>query len=163
MPLNNFDIYREVGYRTALVKDYAVTVSDGVLSLKFNPTIDRLALAGVEIFQAKTKATVASSVSSLVELAPRQEESAARLQLYPNPVKAGEQVQVVVSGFQAEEVVTLRLQDVMGRLVQQRQVLTDGQGQARAALPVAGGGQSGVYILQAQGRSQQVQGKLVLE
>jgi hypothetical protein len=161
--LNNFDIFREVGYRTALVKDYVVTVSDGVLSLKFNPTIDRLALAGVEIYKSTPKSTTAAAISSLAEVASRQEETATQLKLYPNPSRGGEPVQVQLSGFQSQETVTLRLQDLLGRVVQQQQVITDEQGSAQVALPVAGDSRKGIYILEAQGARQRAQGKLLLE
>ncbi|PSR56261.1 hypothetical protein AHMF7605_23545 [Adhaeribacter arboris] len=48
--LSNLDIYREVGYKAAMVKDFAVSLTDGKLDLKFNPTANRLAIAGLEIF-----------------------------------------------------------------------------------------------------------------
>jgi len=50
--LSNFDIFREVGYKTAMVKDFDVNLTDGKLDLKFNPTANRLAIAGIEIFAA---------------------------------------------------------------------------------------------------------------
>ncbi|WP_221391593.1 putative Ig domain-containing protein [Dyadobacter sp. NIV53] len=50
--LANFDIFRENGYKTAMVKDFQVAVADGILDIKFNPTVNRLALAGMEIFAA---------------------------------------------------------------------------------------------------------------
>jgi hypothetical protein len=159
---NNLDLYREIGYRTAYVKDFVVTVSDGVLSLKFNPTIDRLALAGVEIFQATPKAAAAVAVNSLAELAPRTETSTARMQLYPNPVKRGEVVQVGLSGFQSRETMEIRVQDLLGRVVQQQRAETNEQGAVQVSIPVPGN-QTGVYILEARGSRQRLQGKLVLE
>jgi large repetitive protein len=52
--LMNFDIYREVGYKAALVKDFEVGVTDGRLDIRFNPTANRLAIAGLEIFATAT-------------------------------------------------------------------------------------------------------------
>ncbi|QNF34067.1 putative Ig domain-containing protein [Adhaeribacter swui] len=49
---SNFDIFREAGYKAALVKDFTVNVTDGKLDVKFNPTVNRVALAGMEIFAA---------------------------------------------------------------------------------------------------------------
>ncbi|QRQ99883.1 malectin domain-containing carbohydrate-binding protein [Dyadobacter sandarakinus] len=49
---SNFDIFREVGYKTALVKDFEVSVTDGRLDVKFNPSVNRVALAGLEIFNS---------------------------------------------------------------------------------------------------------------
>jgi hypothetical protein len=48
--LLNFDILKEVPTKTTLVKDFNVSVSDGVLNLKFNPTVNRLSLAAVEVY-----------------------------------------------------------------------------------------------------------------
>ncbi|MDO1448406.1 malectin domain-containing carbohydrate-binding protein [Rhodocytophaga aerolata] len=52
--LTNLDIFREVGYKVALVKDFEVGVSDGRLDIRFNPTANRLAIAGLEIFTTAT-------------------------------------------------------------------------------------------------------------
>lgn len=51
--LANLDIYQEVGAKAALVKDFTIT-SDGTLNISFNPSVNRLALAGVEIFRSST-------------------------------------------------------------------------------------------------------------
>ncbi|MHA6248784.1 malectin domain-containing carbohydrate-binding protein [Pontibacter sp. CAU 1760] len=57
LKLANLDIYKEVSYKTALVKDFETEVKDGVLTIKFNPSINRVALAGVEIFSIPGNAT----------------------------------------------------------------------------------------------------------
>ncbi|NJK82440.1 MAG: hypothetical protein HC912_00075, partial [Saprospiraceae bacterium] len=48
----NLDIFATVGKNTALVRDFSVTVLDNSLNIKFTPTVNRLALAGVEIFKS---------------------------------------------------------------------------------------------------------------
>src|SRR3712207_6885809 len=47
---------------------------------------------------------------------------------------------------------TLRMQDMLGRIVQERQVVTNEQGEVQVALPVNGGYRTGVYLLDAQDR-----------
>lgn len=66
LQLSNFDIFGEVGYRTALVKDFQTTVADGVLTIRFNPSANRLAIAGLEIFKPTgiTSAQVPDSVTT---------------------------------------------------------------------------------------------------
>jgi hypothetical protein len=54
--LANLDIWQEVGYRAALVKDFNVALADGKLNFTFNPTVNRLAIAGIEIFGATAPA-----------------------------------------------------------------------------------------------------------
>ena len=39
--LPNLDIYKSVGYRSALVEDFTTTVADGNLSVNFTPTANR--------------------------------------------------------------------------------------------------------------------------
>ena len=48
--LANFDIFEAAGYRAAVVKDFPVTVADGMLNITFNPSANRVAVAAVEIF-----------------------------------------------------------------------------------------------------------------
>jgi hypothetical protein len=48
---SNLDIYNEVGYRTAIVKDFTTSVVDDVLNINFTPTVNRLAIAAIEIFK----------------------------------------------------------------------------------------------------------------
>jgi hypothetical protein len=48
--LANFDIFEAAGYRAAVVKDFPVDVTDGMLNITFNPTANRVAVAAVEIF-----------------------------------------------------------------------------------------------------------------
>lgn len=48
--LSNFDIYKEVGYKAALAKDFMVT-SDDTLSLRFNPSVNRVAISALELFR----------------------------------------------------------------------------------------------------------------
>jgi hypothetical protein len=54
--LANLDIWQEVGYRAALVKDFNVALGDGKLNFTFNPTVNRLAIAGIEIYGATASA-----------------------------------------------------------------------------------------------------------
>ncbi|NJL13329.1 MAG: choice-of-anchor D domain-containing protein [Microscillaceae bacterium] len=53
------DIYDEVGHRTALVKDFEVTVNDGNLNILIDPIINRPAIAGIEIFRFNYQSTLA--------------------------------------------------------------------------------------------------------
>ncbi|CAN5476165.1 hypothetical protein BH23BAC1_BH23BAC1_35030 [soil metagenome] len=48
--LLNFDILREVKPKTAYVRDFKVTVSDEVLNIDFSPSVNRLSIAAVEVY-----------------------------------------------------------------------------------------------------------------
>ncbi|WP_138475803.1 malectin domain-containing carbohydrate-binding protein [Dyadobacter bucti] len=67
--LSNLDIHREAGYKAALVKDFSVSVADGKLDVKFNPTVNRVALAGMEIFSASANPNAVTLVQQSVNSA----------------------------------------------------------------------------------------------
>jgi hypothetical protein len=159
--LSNLDIHREVGYRTALVKDFEVVVSDGVLNLEGNPTVNRLALAGLEIYQTKAKQAGNRLVQTIATSNAITEGG--QIQVYPNPVVKGRQVAVSVSDFAAQEQLTVELQDVLGRTINSKQVVTDASGSATATLNTAAGSQRGLYIIRVKGQSGKRHSKLLVE
>jgi hypothetical protein len=153
--LTNFDIYREVGPRAALVKDFEVNVADGVLSLKFTPTADRLSLAGVEIFRN----------TSAGRLATAPAEGAAgltKLRVYPNPTSGGK-LQLALEGFGGDEKVDVTLYSLTGQAVQRTNVTTDAQGAAGAQVTLAPSLNRGLYLLKARGAAREAQTRVVIE
>ncbi|WP_202621794.1 malectin domain-containing carbohydrate-binding protein [Pontibacter russatus] len=159
--LPNFDIYSEVGYRSAMVKDFDINVSDGVLSLKFNPTADRLAIAAVEIYRATASgALAATSVeANVMQLA---EGSKAALRVYPNPTSGG-QVYAEISNFGAREAVTVTLHDVLGRAIASVDAVTDQQGYARVEVPGHTQLKRGMYIIRASAAGGKAQARLLIQ
>ena len=161
--LASFDIYREVGYRAALVKDFEVSVTDGMLNFKFNPTVNRLALAGVEIFKATATSNLAAQSTSQSALAEEDglSEEGQSLRLYPNP-NSGDRVMVELNGFAQHEVVTVVMYDIAGRQINSKTTETDGQGAAVAEMSIAGNMSRGVYLIKAVSASGQAQSKLLI-
>jgi hypothetical protein len=158
--LNGFEIFREVGYRAALVKDFNVNVADGVMNIKFNPTANRVAIAGVEIFKATSSAASASVSSSL--LAVPGEETGVQLSVYPNPSSGGN-VQVEGKSFGERETVSLSIYDALGRVIKSQDVVTDQEGSFSEELTLDGHTQRGLYLLQAKGLTGRRQVRLVIE
>ncbi len=152
--LTNFDIYREVGPKAVLVKDYEVTVADGVLSLKFTPTADRLSLAGVEIFRNTSTGRLAMAAAG--------EEGQARLRVYPNPASGGK-LQLALEGFGGDEKVDVTLYSLTGQAVQRTGVTTDGQGAASAEVILAPSLGRGLYLLKARGAARETQTRVVIQ
>jgi hypothetical protein len=152
--LTNFDIYREVGPKAVLVKDYEVTVADGVLSLKFTPTADRLSLAGVEIFRNTATGRLATTEAG--------EEGQARLRVYPNPASGGK-LQLALEGFGGDEKVDVTLYSLTGQAVQRTGVTTDSQGAASAEVILAPSLGRGLYLLKARGAARETQTRVVIQ
>jgi hypothetical protein len=69
--LANLDIWQEVGYRAALVKDFNVTLGDGKLNFTFNPTVNRLAIAGIEIFGSTATANALAFDANATQITGR--------------------------------------------------------------------------------------------
>ena len=159
--LSSFDIYSEVGYRSALVKDFDVNVTDGVLNLKFNPTANRLAIAGVEIFKATAAGTLTSSHSA-DNATLLAEGTGSVLRVYPNPTSGG-QVYAEVINFGRQEAVTITLHDVLGRVIASVDAVTDQQGHARAEVPGHRQLKRGMYIIRAKAASGKAQTKLLVQ
>ncbi|MBF9254588.1 T9SS type A sorting domain-containing protein [Pontibacter sp. 172403-2] len=164
LQLANFDIYREVGYRAALVKDFEVNITDGVLNLKFNPTVNRLALAGVEIYKVTATSSLAAQSASESALVAEEDalgKQGQGLRLYPNP-NAGDKVMIELNGFAPHEVATITMYDIAGRQVSSGTTETDGQGAAIKEMSIAGNASRGVYLIKAVSASGQAQSKLLI-
>ncbi|QNF35028.1 choice-of-anchor D domain-containing protein [Adhaeribacter swui] len=161
--LSNFDIHKEVGYRSALVKDFAVNVSDGYLSLKFNPTANRVALCGVEIFRAQSASSTSSSVT--IEGNPMQEiqeNTSLQLIVYPNPT-SGDKVSVEATNLNPQEEITFTLFSQTGQTVEVKSAVADDRGTASTQLATFKPLNKGLYILQGRANSGQTQTKLIVE
>ncbi|WP_242929563.1 malectin domain-containing carbohydrate-binding protein, partial [Pontibacter vulgaris] len=158
--LPSLDIYREVGYRTALVKDFDVNVTDGMLNIKFNPTANRLAIAGVEIY--KVASTVNALNSQSVKPILDGKSNGLKLQVYPNPTQ-GNKFMILLEGFRKQEKVAISLYDIAGRTIHSTEVVVDDEGISNLEIAVGRHLRRGVYILKAQGTSGETRFKLVVE
>jgi hypothetical protein len=137
LELANLDIYKEVGYRTALVKDFEVTVTGGTLDIKFDPAVNRVAIAGLEIFR---------NLANITSAAPETELEKSKVLVYPNPGE-GEEVQVIVKHFDRHEEVIITLHDVSGKVVYSSAALTDNSGNTAFPIDITPLHQ-GIYIVQ---------------
>ncbi|WP_187262777.1 malectin domain-containing carbohydrate-binding protein [Pontibacter beigongshangensis] len=156
--LTALDIYSEVGYRTALVKDFDISVSDGTLNIKFNPTANRLAIAGLEIFRATSGIVSPSSSTESLQIAPE----GLKLQVYPNP-NSGDRMQMALEGFGQQEKVDIKIYDVTGRAVESLEVIVDELGTASTDIAVSKRLSRGLYIIKAQAASGEVRTRLLIE
>jgi hypothetical protein len=152
LQLANLDIYKEVGYRTALVKDFEVTVTGGALDIDFNPAVNRVAIAGLEIFQ---------KIGNVTSADPETELEKRNVLVYPNPVE-GKEVMVITRYFDRHEEVILTLHDVSGKVVYIRTALTDNSGYADFPIDITPLHQ-GIYIVQVNAPSGKTQHRLLIK
>ncbi|PKV62778.1 malectin domain-containing carbohydrate-binding protein [Pontibacter ramchanderi] len=161
--LFNFDIFNEVGFKAALVKDFEVSVTDGTLNLKFNPTANRLALAGVEIFRIASGSNLTASQTSLISSTDKVSGSNQfNFKVYPNPNK-GENLHIEIEGFGSNEHVTIQLYDVAGRTLQVSELMTDASGTKKTELVFSRKLSRGMYIIKASTDAGESHMKLVIE
>ncbi len=63
--LMGFDIFKEVGFKHALVKDFIVPVSDGTLNLEVKSQVNRPAISGVEIYRFDTNTPITLTAKNI--------------------------------------------------------------------------------------------------
>nr|WP_304608466.1 malectin domain-containing carbohydrate-binding protein [Pontibacter anaerobius] len=160
LALPYFDIFKEVGYRSALVKDFLVNVTDGNLSIKFNPTVNRVAIAGLEIYQASSMAATSVNTLSVAE-GPLSKER--RLQVYPNPTSSGSKFFVEVANFEEHEVLKISIHDIAGQLVTSLSAETDEQGACSKEVIVDGALSQGIYLIRVVAPSGIMATKLIIK
>ena len=162
--LTGFDIHKEVGYRSALVKDFATSVSDGILTLKFNPTVNRVALCGIEIF--KVSSASAASEATITQLDSeflfQSKQVIRQLQVYPNP-NQGDEIAIEATNFTKQEMVTLTLLDVLGQVIQVKTLEADDQRSVTTQMSFTQRLKPGVYIFRGQAVSGETQAKIIVE
>jgi hypothetical protein len=143
--LSNFDIFSEVGYRSALVKDFKATITDGTLDIKFNPTANRVAICALEIFQVNGgQPNLAVTKENL--LLNQIANNPKNITIYPNP-NPGNYFSVRVDGFNKNDNVTLTVTNMMGRLQQTQTFVTDSSGSATVSVTLNNSLSKGIYII----------------
>ncbi|AYL95251.1 malectin domain-containing carbohydrate-binding protein [Mucilaginibacter celer] len=157
--LPNFDIYKEVGYRAALVKDFTATVNDGVMNIKFNPTANRVALAGMEIFKIDTSAPALFSTAVINDL-PQTEKR--KIIVYPNP-NSGSNFFVNATNFAKNEQVELHISNMAGKLLQSQRFVTDQNGSAGVLINLNNRLSRGIYIINTTALSGNLYSKLMVQ
>jgi len=148
--LSNFDIFSEVGYRTALVKDFSTTVSDGVLNIKFNPTANRVAISAIEIFQVNQNTSLTRMSSTLA--ATPDPSTVIKLSIYPNP-NLGETFNLKLDNFPKNEKVVVSIVNAFGKLIKTQSLDTDPLGHADLPIVMGKALERGVYIINARSAS----------
>ncbi|RVU02460.1 T9SS type A sorting domain-containing protein [Mucilaginibacter limnophilus] len=140
--LQNFDIFKEVGFNSAIVKDFNTTVNDGVLTIKFNPTANRTSIAAVELFKVNTVEPLMAMARTASITAPRS------ISVYPNP-SVGGSFTLNVMNFTRSEKVSLSITNMAGRVVQTQIFYTDDNGKADVYVPMSSSLGKGMYIVNA--------------
>ncbi|MCC9138546.1 malectin domain-containing carbohydrate-binding protein [Pontibacter silvestris] len=156
-----FDIFKEVGYRSALVKDFEVGVTDGNLSIRFNPTANRVAIGGLEIYRASASATV----NSLFTAANTGEmfSDNRSIRVYPNPSSSGDKVFVEVDHFEKHEALSITLHDMAGRIITSLTAETNDNGNCSKEVQLDNHLNHGMYLIRVVAPSGVMSTKLVVE
>lgn len=163
--LPNFDIISEVPYRTALVKDFPVTVNDGVLTIKFNPTANRVALASLELFQVSNNTAAARTMvvtSTEMPQDPDLTSSAKKISVFPNP-NTGSSCHIVLANFGKNEDGVITITDTWGKPVQTQKFTTDNSGSNESLVTFNKVMTNGVYMINVRSNSGSAFAKLLVQ
>ncbi|PSR52256.1 hypothetical protein AHMF7605_01320 [Adhaeribacter arboris] len=104
----------------------------------------------------------AARMSARKSTAPESTVTKAMIQVYPNP-NAGDKVYARVQNFAPQELITLTLHDVTGRLIQIKTRMTDQKGTMQTEISANQRLQSGLYIIGATAASGKKQTKLLVK
>jgi hypothetical protein len=63
--LLGFDIFNEVGYKTAIVKDFNVTLTDGTMNINLVPVKNRPAISGIELYRISRTTTFTLTTANI--------------------------------------------------------------------------------------------------
>ncbi|WP_439883480.1 malectin domain-containing carbohydrate-binding protein [Pontibacter sp. MBLB2868] len=162
LKLAGFDIFSEVGYRSALVKDFEISVSDGNLNIKFTPTVNRVAIAGLEIYKASSGSqTTALSTLNMLEEGITMDDGRS-LRVHPNPSRSGGTFFVELTNFKKDEQVKIAMYDMAGRLITTTSAETDSNGACNKEVLVENPLNRGVYLIRVIAPSGVMTTKLVV-
>ncbi|MFD2515175.1 malectin domain-containing carbohydrate-binding protein [Pontibacter locisalis] len=160
--LPNFDIHNEVGYRSALVKDFVVGVTDGNMNIKFNPTVNRVAIAGLEIFKASSSVSTTSQ-SSLSSIESQKIATTERtLKVFPNPINSGSKFYIEVNNLEKNEDLVITMHDITGRLIASLAAKTDDLGFCSKEIILDKSLTRGVYLIRVVAPSGVMDTKLIV-
>jgi hypothetical protein len=85
--LINFDVTREVGGATALIKNVPVTVADGRLNIDFTSNVNRAMVVAVEIYSFFHDPTIVLSSADPTVFVFPEVNTLKRPKVYPNPLQ----------------------------------------------------------------------------
>jgi|GEM_PF-2012637 len=163
--LPNYDIFSEVAYRTAMVKDFAATVSDGVLTVKFNPTANRVAIAALELYQVTNIAGRTAAVADKNNMLVQKPDSAAapkKMVVYPNP-NPGNQFNLSIENFNKNEPGVITVTDTFGKTILTQKYVTDAYGTAWLQIPFNRVLGRGIYMINVRSNSGAMYSKLLVQ
>jgi hypothetical protein len=137
---------------------YAWTPAVGSYTLKATPFT-----ASGGTGTAGTSLTVGFTVvdQAATTATPSQDQAISQAKVYPNPSK-GNEVHMEVQNLEQHKHVTLWLLDISGRILEVKHLMTDEKGKASTILSTSRQLQTGLYIIQIQLPSGQIQRRLVV-
>ncbi|MEJ7682480.1 MAG: malectin domain-containing carbohydrate-binding protein [Segetibacter sp.] len=109
--LINFDVTQEVGGATALVKNIPVTVTDSILNIDFDATINRPMVVAVEVYSFHASALLSSVIVPDPNISTT-DNTLKKPKVYPNPL--GKRFKIEFPG-EYSGYSTLQIADVAGR------------------------------------------------
>jgi hypothetical protein len=161
--INNFDIFNEVKYRSAIVKDFSTNVTDGVLTIKFNPTANRVSIAALELFNVTDyNSSVLVNNKIPVPLVDSLLSYPQKIAVYPNP-NGGSIYNLSLANFGKSETGRVTVTNAWGKPVQTDKITTDYNGNINVPISFRSALPRGVYIINVVLPSGKMHSKLLVQ
>jgi hypothetical protein len=160
--LSNYDIFVAAGNAAnrAVVATKSITVADGSLTLDFTSLVNRACVSAIEVVPQTT--LIASRIGTDEVEKALAEENKATMGIYPNP-NPGDKVSVELTGFGANEEVTLTIHDLQGRLIHTEKVAVDASGAASRQVVFRKELSSGGYLITGWTVAKKVSAQLIVQ
>ncbi|MCJ8164145.1 malectin domain-containing carbohydrate-binding protein [Pontibacter sp. E15-1] len=144
--LSNYDIYKESGAGSAVVKSYPnINVEDGMLNIDFTSLENNAIISAIAVRQT-------SAISSGLAIKPSAAALSHEMTVYPNP-NSGSWLYVSVKGYAPEEEIRLVVVDMTGRLLHTLTTSANVYGAAQLQVLPPTQLAKGMYFVQVQGAS----------
>ncbi|WP_242919899.1 kelch repeat-containing protein [Pontibacter liquoris] len=95
-------------------------------------------------------------------IAREQPHTDIKLQVFPNPT-AGDKLYVELENFAAQEAIVVTLVDVVGRSLLSQTIIANAQGRATAEILTSTSLKQGIYLINAQAASGNLQSKIIVQ
>ncbi|WP_345156543.1 InlB B-repeat-containing protein [Pontibacter saemangeumensis] len=156
--LSGFDISREAGTASAVMREIPMRITDGTVTIDFIRQVDNPIISAIAIVPATAAATSTAAV-----IAATEETNAARMvKVYPNPNTGGTGY-VDIANFGIKEAVNLSLYSVTGQKLYETTAATDERGAASTEMKFGTQLRRGVYIIRAVSASGAAHTRLLIE
>lgn len=157
--LSGFDIVKEAGRNTVVVREIPMKIQDGTVTIDFIRQVDNPIISAIAITPVSTAGAARSMLYKMDDTVTEKTQS---IRVYPNPI-SGETGKAELINFGKYETVSIAVYTATGQKVYEKEIETDERGTASTDIQVDKRWNRGIYFIKATSASGSTLTKLVVE